>query len=179
MMADAALATAYINEFSTWIDRALRVMNTGFTPYVEIQLSEFYGPMWVKSAPSLAAGREGRPGSGERVWDTRSLLNMVLKNWSTVFGTKLYFSFIGFAQDRLFTFCRGPFERGLVHEISMIRNSWAHQAPFDAHDVYRSLDTIERLLLAVASGTSTAYWFMKVTLTLLSKKTKRLRKFVL
>jgi hypothetical protein len=36
------------------------------------------------------------------------------------------------------------YEKSLFSEIRHIRNSWAHQATFNANDTYRALDTLER-----------------------------------
>jgi hypothetical protein len=38
------------------------------------------------------------------------------------------------------------YEKSLFSELRHIRNSWAHQMNFNAHDTYRSLDTIERII---------------------------------
>ena len=45
----------------------------------------------------------------------------------------------------------GQSERTLVSELRETRNKWAHQKSFSSDDVYRALDSIERLLTAVSA----------------------------
>ena len=45
----------------------------------------------------------------------------------------------------------GPSDRSLVSELRDVRNKWAHQKSFTTDDVYRAVDSISRLLTAVAA----------------------------
>lgn len=58
------------------------------------------------------------------MWDT----------WTEVFGQTL-----------------GRAERSLVSELMEVRNKWAHQTPFSGDDAHRALDSMQRLLDAVAA----------------------------
>ena len=45
----------------------------------------------------------------------------------------------------------GPSDRSLVSELRDVRNKWAHQKAFSTDDAYRAIDSISRLLTAVAA----------------------------
>ena len=46
----------------------------------------------------------------------------------------------------------GHVERSYAGELIDVRNKWAHEKPFTSDDVYRALDTMQRLLLSVSEG---------------------------
>ena len=43
----------------------------------------------------------------------------------------------------------GPMERALVSELLAVRNKWAHRGHFSIADVFRAVDSVQRLLVAV------------------------------
>jgi predicted AAA+ superfamily ATPase len=73
------------------------------------------------------------------VWDTAAILNVIENQWHHVFRNKL---------DKT--------DRSLVIELRDSRNRWAHQEAFSTDDTYRLLDSVHRLLMAVAAGEEAA-----------------------
>ena len=65
-------------------------------------------------------------------WDVAALLKLMSYTWNDVFHESL-----------------GLAERGLVSELRDWRNKWAHQERFASDDVYRVLDSAQRLLTAI------------------------------
>src|SRR5690606_28129109 len=61
-------------------------------------------------------------------------LNLMIRNWSDVFKTKL-----------------GHTERSYIGELLAARNNWAHQQAFTNDDAYRVADTATRLLEAIGA----------------------------
>jgi hypothetical protein len=53
--------------------------------------------------------------------------------------------------NAVFTKTLGRAERSLVAELRDTRNRWAHQEKFSTDDAYRALDSVQRLLGAVAA----------------------------
>ena len=45
----------------------------------------------------------------------------------------------------------GHAERSLVSELRVSRNKWAHQKAFSTDDLYRALDSIQRLLTSISA----------------------------
>lgn len=70
-------------------------------------------------------------------WDVAGLLKLMWETWNEVFRKIL-----------------GPAERSLVGELRGHRNKWAHQENFSSDDAYRALDSVGRLLVAVAAPQS-------------------------
>ncbi|RMG97182.1 MAG: ATP-binding protein, partial [Deltaproteobacteria bacterium] len=52
----------------------------------------------------------------------------------------------------VFRYVLGHVERSYVGELIDVRNKWAHEKPFTSDDVYRALDTMQRLLEAISEG---------------------------
>jgi hypothetical protein len=50
----------------------------------------------------------------------------------------------------------GPSERNYVFELLNVRNRWAHHDPFTPDDVWRALDTAERLMRAIGADEATS-----------------------
>ena len=67
-------------------------------------------------------------------WDVAALLKLMWDTWNEVFKEIL-----------------GHAERSYVSELRDWRNKWAHQESFSSNDVYRVLDSSERLLSAVSA----------------------------
>ena len=67
-------------------------------------------------------------------WDAAALLKLMWDTWNDVFRDTL-----------------GFIERSLVSELRDWRNKWAHQERFVSDDADRALDSVERLLTAIAA----------------------------
>jgi len=116
------------------VGKALELLNTGLKPFVERELQGAYRQRWLAEIEAdLHEYR--RPAKRKKVdWDTQALLGVMWNHWNAVFKNTL-----GFA------------ERSLVSELRDVRNRWAHQKAFTTEDTYRALDSIVRLLDAVAA----------------------------
>lgn len=118
------------------INRAFDLLIQGASPFVERELQATYRDNWQEAARS--SFREDRGiaiNKGETIrWDTHSLLTVMWDQWNGVFRHKL-----------------GFLERSLVSELREYRNRWAHQTQFAFEDIYRILDSVERLLKAVGA----------------------------
>ncbi len=112
------------------VGKALELLRQGLYPYVEREMKACYGEDWPLDAREVL--REDWNNGVN--WDSQALLKLMWLRWHEVFARQL-----------------GPAERGLVGELRGIRNSWAHQKAFTADDSYRALDTVQRLLTAVAA----------------------------
>lgn len=119
------------------INRAFDLLIQGVSPFVERELQAAYRDNWQEAARS--SFREDRGiaiNKGETIrWDTASLLTVMWDQWNGVFRHKL-----------------GFLERSLVSELREYRNRWAHQTQFAFEDIYRILDSVERLLKAVGAA---------------------------
>ncbi len=112
------------------VGKALDLLRKGLYPYVEREMKAAYGKDWPLDARD-ALRDDWNNGVN---WDSQALLKLMWFRWNEVFTRQL-----------------GPSERGLVGELRGIRNNWAHQKSFTADDTYRALDTLQRLLTAVAA----------------------------
>jgi predicted AAA+ superfamily ATPase len=108
------------------VGQALSLLSAGLAPFVERECKAKYGADWVR----LAARNERANPS-----DVQFLLAVLADEWRNVFGRVL-----------------DKGHRAFVGELIEIRNRWAHQARFSTDDAYRALDTIHRLLTAVAAA---------------------------
>ena len=121
------------------INRAFDLLIQGAAPFVERELQACYRENWQEAARS--SFREDRGiaiNKGETIrWDTHSLLTVMWDQWNGVFRHKL-----------------GFLERSLVSELREYRNRWAHQTQFTFEDIYRILDSVERLLKAIGAAES-------------------------
>lgn len=132
------------------VGKALDLMRAGLRPYVERELRTAFGDKWIDEAVKDDR-RIKRDGSGQINWDPQALLGAIWDNWTLVFGKKL-----------------GNSERNLVAELRTIRNRWAHSEPFTTDDAYRALDSITRLLTAIAAEQAAEVQRMKQELLRLS-----------
>ena len=113
-------------------------------------LSGALGPWIAKTlAPRLPAGaswtqllaaKDARPDKQYRADDLQCQLRILTERIG-----ELGFPFSG-------VLSRG--EQNLAGELRDVRNAWAHNAPFNADDTYRALDTAERLLRAIGAPES-------------------------
>ena len=121
------------------IGRALDLLNTALRPYVERELQAVHGETWEATvADARRGGRRGNARAEASHWDTQALLKVLWDQWQPVFGRTL-----------------GRAERSLVSELTEVRNQWAHQQALSTDDTYRALDSIERLLKAIAAPEAT------------------------
>ena len=115
------------------VRKGLDVLVTGLAPFVERELKAKLGGHWVEDITSRSRGLK-REGDGIH-WDTQALLKAMVDNWQGVFRYVL-----------------GHVERSYVGELLEVRNNWAHEKPFTSDDVYRGLDTTQRLLQSISEG---------------------------
>jgi Swt1-like HEPN len=118
---------------------ALDLLVAGVVPFVEKQLLATYGDDWMSQTRASFRDDRGRNGeTGQPIrWDAHSLLTVMWDQWNRAFRGVL-----------------GHSDRSLVSELREFRNQWAHQNEFDFDDVYRLLDSAERLLKSVGSPLS-------------------------
>ncbi|MDP9371231.1 MAG: Swt1 family HEPN domain-containing protein, partial [Chloroflexota bacterium] len=127
------------------VGRALELLNRGLQPFIERELRAAYKERGQVTAQGGLRGLEQMSQSRLRAplvggqWDTQALLGVIEDEWRTVFDRKL-----------------GRADRTLVHELRDTRNRWAHQNPFSGDDVYRALDSAQRLLQSVAAAEEAA-----------------------
>lgn len=88
----------------------------------------------------LLAAKDARPDRQYRADDLQCQLRILTERIG-----ELGFPFSG-------VLSRG--EQNLAGELRDVRNAWAHNAPFNADDTYRALDTAERLLRAIGAPES-------------------------
>ena len=106
---------------------------TGLVPFVERELKAKLGGYWKEEVATRI--KAIRLEDGVVHWDTQAVLKAMVDNWQGVFKDVL-----------------GFVERAYVGELLEVRNMWAHEDPFTSDDVYRALDTMQRLLQAVSAG---------------------------
>jgi predicted AAA+ superfamily ATPase len=111
------------------IGQAIILFKSGIKPFVERELQSHFGADWQKQA---AESLRFDPGDD---WDTWAYLAVMWEHWNAVFRNTL-----------------GPVERSIVQELRDVRNKWAHEKTFSSDDTYRAMDSMERLLQAIAAG---------------------------
>lgn len=123
------------------ITRALELLRQGLFPFVQEAMQATDGDNWAeKSLQALPKIRTTQPilkkHSPIKIIseDVANLLTILEKNYSRVFKDQLSKS-----------------DKVLVNELQEIRNQWAHESEFAIEDIYRSLDSIRRLLYAIKS----------------------------
>lgn len=77
------------------------------------------------------------PGLASQIgdWDVQAILVFMWERWNDLFRSEL--SFV---------------ERSMISELRDFRNRWAHQDDLEERDIYRVLDNVERLLIAINSS---------------------------
>lgn len=113
------------------LTRALDLLTTGLRPFLAREMESVHGSTWQQRAAQSLTATETKNGIN---WDTSALLTVMASEWNTVFKQSL-----------------GNAERSLVSELREVRNKWAHQTPFATDDVYRALDSMQRMLLAISA----------------------------
>lgn len=117
------------------IGKGLDLLAAGLRPFVERELKSHHGDNWetVLSDNANRSGR-GKP-KPVNLDDPQVLLGTMWDQWNAVFRDVL-----------------GPAERSIVSELRDVRNKWAHNEQFSSSDAIRSLDSMERILLAVSAS---------------------------
>ena len=117
------------------VGKSLDLLRDGLRPYVERELKATYKDRWMEAAgPSFPDWqRAGRDGKGLN-WDTQALLQVMCELWQDCFRKLL-----------------GPSDRNVAFELRDVRNKWAHHKAFSTDDAYRAIDSVSRLLTAIAA----------------------------
>ena len=117
---------ATVNNHSL-VGEALKLLATGLGPYVtgKLQNAVANGRYALSDADAVS----------EIAGDVAVTLRVMVTAWNDLFRD-----------------CLGQTERSLVSEIREIRNRWAHLEPFNDDDLDRALDSVGRLLTAVAAA---------------------------
>ena len=115
------------------VQNGLNELKTGLTPFVEREFRAKLGEYWSEDITSRSRGI--RSDAHGIQWDSQALLKAMVDNWQSVFRDVL-----------------GHVERSYVGELIDVRNKWAHEKPFTSDDVYRALDTMQRLLQSISEG---------------------------
>ncbi|MGD9890632.1 MAG: Swt1 family HEPN domain-containing protein [Dehalococcoidia bacterium] len=123
------------------VGQAMDLLKAGLTPYVVREMQAANGRGWFTQVQQVLAGRRSQAANYRTPddLDVQALLDLMRDRWSEVFARQL-----------------GNFERNLVHELSSIRNRWAHQEQFSSDDAYRALDSAGRLLAATGAAEQSA-----------------------
>ena len=118
------------------IGNALQLLNQGLQIFVERSMKGHYGEGWREQADQ---GRRESPqkhkAPSQTDWDTQALLAIIVNHWRLVFAQVLT-----------------PFDRALIFELKETRNRWAHQKPFTWDDLYRTFDSVHRLLCSIGAS---------------------------
>ena len=112
------------------VGSALRILHPALGRFVEREMRAKHGDSWERVARSVLLNVP----DGQAL-DVAALLQVIEKNWSTNFVRTL-------SQN----------DRGHISELRGVRNQWAHQRPFTLPDTLRALDTVQRLLRAIAAS---------------------------
>lgn len=117
------------------VGKALELCRSGLAPFVEREVH--------------AAVKERNAGIDviRRFSDKPELANKPLAQWDV----QALLNFMKGAWDDIFKLVLGKSDRSLLFEINDYRNAWAHQNPISSDDADRAIDSIERLLTAVAA----------------------------
>jgi hypothetical protein len=107
------------------ISSGLQILASGLAPYVDEMLCRSLGDDWQRDPRMTQVINSADP----KQWDAQVVLVLMWDHWNQVFRHDL-----------------GFVERSLVSELREFRNRWAHQKQVSLRDVYRCIDSIERLL---------------------------------
>src|SRR3954466_13342520 len=115
------------------VGKALGLLKDGLRPFVERELQAATLDGRIPNVRAFLADTRFSA-DDDPLGDAAALLNVMIRSWDTVFRSIL-----------------GRAERTLVHELSDVRNRWAHQNPFSGDDTDRALDSIARLLTSISA----------------------------
>jgi ribonuclease-3 len=119
------------------IGKALNALQQGLYPYVEQKMQAKYGKTWISQAVSQLQNHQKSSRYTDEILlreDLAALLAVVHKRWYNVFKDQL-----------------SQLDRTLIHELTAVRNQWAHQTTFVIEDTYRAVDSVVRLLNSIAA----------------------------
>lgn len=117
------------------VGKGLELLKEGLAPFVEQEMKGRYGAYWQEETEKTLRQVSGHPmRASDVVTDVQAMFTLMWNTWHDVFGKTL-----------------GRAERTLVSELRDVRNKWAHQQTFSSDDTYRALDSVERLLTAIAA----------------------------
>lgn len=116
------------------VGKALELLNKGLLPYIEQEMIAIHKDKWLEVAKQSIKDIPATKDKKNVEWDTQKILTIIWSQWESVFSKTL-----------------GRSERAIVSELRDIRNNWAHQQNFSTDDAYRSIDSVTRLLTAVAA----------------------------
>lgn len=121
------------------VGRALNLLRQGLYPFVVREMQAFHGEKWLTVVADNLHESSPKFKSPEQILeeDVLALLTLMWEQWNTVFRQTL-----------------GQAERTLVSELRNTRNTWAHTCTFGFDDAYRALDSVARLLSAIAAPPS-------------------------
>ena len=117
------------------VGKALTLLRDGLASFVEREIKSATASQKI-DAHRLAT-YAGSPAMSQKPiseWDVAGLLKVLWGTWNEIFRNIL-----------------GHAERSLVSELRTYRNAWAHQERFSGDDAYRTLDSAERLLVAISA----------------------------
>lgn len=129
------------------VTRAMEWLRSGLAPFVEREISGSLDSGARLHALAQLIQDPNLLDKGIAEWDVAALLRAMSENWNEVFGTTL-----------------SRADRNVVFELRDHRNRWAHQEQFSSDDVYRVLDSTERLLKSVSAPESAEVEKAKVEL---------------
>lgn len=116
------------------VGKALELLNKGLLLYVEQEMKAVHKDKWREVAQQAIKDIPAIKDKKNKEWDTQKILTIIWHQWDSVFSKTL-----------------GRSERSIVSELRDIRNNWAHQQNFTTDDAYRGIDSVTRLLTAVAA----------------------------
>ncbi len=129
------------------VTRTMSLLKDGLSPFVERELEAKHGKYWISSVTTHWHHDLNWQDDDTPHLDISPLLRIMWEQWNDVFRNTL-----------------GHAERSLVSELKEYRNKWAHQEAFSSDDVYRVMDSAERLLTAVAASEAAELGPMKMEL---------------
>ena len=124
------------------VGTALDLFVEGMQPFVEREMKARHKDEWQEKIREVLRSNKSTAEKASRAqipWDAPLIVNVINSEWQYLFRNKL-----------------GKAERGMLHELSEIRNRWAHQEAFSTDDTWRALDTIHRLLSSISAGDEAA-----------------------
>jgi len=116
------------------VGRSLETLKAGLWPFVNREFEAAWGATWPQTLLERMPPDVAERARKNKSFDIAGMLSSMFVHWNEVFSKTL-----------------GNAERSMVVELRDARNKWAHQETFSTDDTYRVLDSMERLLRAVAS----------------------------
>lgn len=129
------------------VGKSLELLRDGLRPYVERELKDVLGENWPQAIQEILTDTRLGRSKADPTGDVNVLLVVMDRKWGEVFRKTMEKS-----------------HRSLVNELLDVRNRWAHQEAFSSDDVYRALDSAERLLLAFSAPEAEEVRRMKLEL---------------